>query len=377
MEDSTVSQERNKKILFVDDDSHIHRGLNRLLKQQHVSWSYVFAGSVAEALAIMDEMSVDAVISDIKMPERDGFDLLCHLRNSAEFYDLPIVMLTGLDSPGLKSKALDMGATDLLNKPINPEELMARIRSVLHIKQCQDTIKEQNAHLEHLVRQRTEALEATRLDMIWRLGKAAEFKSEETGDHVIRVGYFSRTLAEGLGLSQEVCEMVFLTSPLHDLGKIGTPDRILQKQGGLDDAEWDIMKTHCRIGQELLSQGGHSGDSAISANGTPIEEVLNRESNPFLQMAADIAGFHHEQWQGGGYPYGVKGEEIPLAARIVAVSDVYDALRSKRCYKSGLLHNDVLGIMRKENGIRFDPAVFGVFERSLAKFTAIHEQYYN
>lgn len=377
MKGSVARQEPKQRILFVDDELLVQRGIKRLLRQKHAPWSCVFAGSVDEALAIMDEMSVDAVISDIKMPGRDGFDLLAHLRNSPEFYDLPIVMLTGLDSPGLKSKALDLGATDLLNKPIKSDELMARIRSVLYIKQCQDTIKEQNAHLEQLVRQRTEALEATRLDMIWRLGKAAEFKSEETGDHVIRVGYFSRTLAEGLGLPREVCEMVFLTSPLHDLGKIGIPDRILQKPGGLDDMEWGIMKTHCHIGQELLTQSGHSGDLAMSANGTPIEEVLNRESNPFLAMAADIAGFHHEQWQGKGYPTGVQGEDIPIAARIVAVSDVYDALRSKRSYKAGLQHDDVLDIMRKENGVRFDPAVFAVFEESLVKFTAIHGEYHD
>jgi len=373
MQGSTTEQ----KVLFVDDDILIHKGIKRLLKQRRVEWGYLFANSVDEALAIMEETPIAAVISDIKMPGRDGFDLLQKLRDSKDFSDIPFVMFTGYGGPGLKNRALDMGATDLLNKPIDSEELMARIRSVLHLKKCQDIIKEQNAHLEQLVLQRTEALEATRLDMIWRLGKAAEFKSEETGDHVIRVGYFSRVLAKGLGLAKEICDMVFLTSPLHDLGKIGIPDRILQKEGGLDGAEWRIMQTHCSIGQELLTQGGHLRDPAMSTTGTPIEEVLNRESNPFLQMAAEIAGFHHEQWRGAGYPGGVKGEAIPLAARIVAVSDVYDALRSTRCYKSGLLHADVLGIMRKDNGIRFDPAVFAVFEKSQAEFTAIHEQYCN
>ena len=303
------SKQAKQNILFVDDETQIHRAINRLLQQQQVNYQYGFAASVDEALAVMEEMEVDAVISDINMPGRDGLDLLSHLRNTSRWQDLPIVMLTGLNDPGLKSKALDLGATDLLNKPINPDELMARIRSVLYIKQCQDKIKEQNAHLEELVRQRTEALEATRLDMIWRLGKAAEFRDKETGNHVIRVGYYSRILAEKLGMSREDQEMIFLTSPLHDLGKIGIPDRILLKASHFNDEEWEIMKTHCTIGQELLAHSLLTREATFSSGGAKIQDVLSRESNPFLEMSAAIAGFHHEQWQGNGYPFGVQGKK--------------------------------------------------------------------
>ncbi|MBV5306294.1 MAG: response regulator [Desulfobulbaceae bacterium] len=362
-------------ILFVEDDPKIHKGISRLFQQHQVPWGYTFASGVDEALAIMDETDMDGVISDIKMPGRDGFDLLAYLRSSARWNDLPVVMLTGLDHPGLKNKALDLGATDLLNKPINPEELMARIRSVLHLKKCLDTIKSQNLYLEQLVCQRTEALEATRLDMIWRLARAAESRSEETGNHVIRVGYYSKILTEELGVPKAFSKMVFLTSPLHDLGKIGISDQILLKKGPLTSAEWDIMKTHCRIGQDLLLQDTHLRDPIHSTNGTLVQDILDQENNPFLQMAAEIAGSHHEQWQGNGYPFGITGEEIPLAARIVSVCDVYDALRSRRSYKSIMKHDDTLTIMRKENGVRFDPVVFDAFERCLSTFVDIHHQY--
>lgn len=369
------AQNRVQEILFVDDDEKIRKGVYRLFRQHQVPWQYEFAEGTDDALAIMRDREVDAVISDIRMPGRDGFDLLTHLRKSDPWTDLPIVMLTGLDNPGLKSKALDLGATDLLNKPVNPDELLARIRSVLQIKRCQDIIKNQNVRLEELVRRRTEVLEATRLDMIWRLAKAAEFRSNETGNHVIRVGYYSKALAEALGLGQERSEMVFLTSPLHDLGKIGIPDNILMKQGVLTTEEFEIMKTHCRIGQDLLSQQLVKPGGTLVSNGMSIGDLLLTESNPFLQMAANIAAYHHEQWQGGGYPYGIAGVDIPLEARIVTISDVYDALRSKRVYKPGINHSGTMEIMRKECGIRFDPHLFAVFERCQEQYNAIHDQY--
>lgn len=364
----------NKTLLFVDDDTNIHKGLHRLFKQQRVSWQYCFASGVNEALDIIDAGDIDAVISDINMPGRDGFDLLTQLRNNSRWQDLPIVMLTGLDSSVLKSKALDLGATDLLSKPINPDDLLARIRSVLYIKDCQDKIKQQNSELEKLVRRRTEALEATRLDMIWRLGKAGEFRSEETGNHVVRVGYYSKRLARQLGWSREEQEMIFLTSPLHDLGKIAIPDRILLKRGKLDAEEWQVMKTHCTVGQELLTHDSILGSPAFDVVESTALKAL-QDDNPFLLMAAEIAGFHHEQWQGNGYPFAVRGEDIPLSARIVTVGDVYDALRSKRSYKPALPHDEALAIMRQENGIRFDPAVFSAFEQCLSDFITIHRQY--
>ena len=370
---STISTKQN--ILFVDDDIKIHKGISRLFTLRQVPWVYSFATGVDEALDLLQETEVDGVVSDIKMPGRDGFDLLSHLRTTSRWRDLPVVMLTGMDNPGLKSKALDMGATDLLNKPINPDELLARIRSVLHIKKCQDTIKQQNVHLDQLVHDRTQMLEATLLDMILRLARASEFRHEETGYHVIRVGYYSKILAEGMGADRHFSETIFLTSPLHDIGKIGIPDKILLKKGPLDRVEWEIMRTHSRIGMDLLSKDSLPSLFSKSTNDLSSLRPLQQTTNPLLRSAAEIAGFHHEHWQGNGYPFGVSKEEIPLAARIVAIADVYDALRSRRTYKLIMKHDDTLTVMRNENGTHFDPDVFDVFERSLSLFMEVQHQY--
>jgi len=362
------------EVLLVDDDIRILKGINRLFQQHQVPWTYSLANGVDEALAILEEREVDAVVSDICMPGRDGFELLAFLRGHHLWNDLPVVMITGMDNPGLKSKALDMGATDLLNKPITSNDLLARIRSVLYIKRCQDTIKMQNLHLEELVSLRTQALEATRLDMIWRLGKAAEFRSNETGNHVVRVGYYSKILAEKLGATKNFTDMLFLTSPLHDLGKIGIPDSVLLKPGNFTAPEWEIMRTHCRLGQELLNTETF-GQNSLGTIACPLNETFQQDRNPFLQMAAEIAGCHHEKWNGEGYPNGIKRAEIPLTARIVTVSDVYDALRSKRTYKPEIAHDEAIGIMRKENTFRFDPDIFSTFEKCLSDFQDIHHQY--
>lgn len=370
-----VSRKKRQEILFVDDDINILNSINRILKQNHVPWIYRFAGGVDEALAILQEREVDAVIADICMPDRDGFELLGFLRSSKMWSDIPVVVLTGMYNPGLKNKALDMGATDLLNKPIIPDDLLARIRSVLQIKHCQDIIKLQNTRLRMLVRQRTKALEATRLDIIWRLGKAAEFRNNETGFHIIRVGYYSKILAENLGMAKEFTKMIFLTSPLHDLGKIGIPDSILLKPGSLDGVEREIMRTHCRIGQDILNPDTFGQKNSFANIDIALNEILYKDRNPFLQMAADIAGNHHEQWNGNGYPNGKKHEEISLPSRIVTICDVYDALRSQRTYKTRIAHDEAVTIMRKENTLRFDPEIFPIFEQSLSDFQDIYAQY--
>lgn len=369
--------DRVQEILFIDDDSRVRRGVDRLFRQSRVPWACTFAASVDEALDILTEREVDAVVSDIRMPGRDGFELLNHIRGNPPWIDLPVVILTGLDNPGLKSKALDLGATDLLSKPVSPDELLARIRSVLHIKRCQDTIKLHNSHLEELVRQRTEMLEATRLDMIWRLARAAEFRSRETGNHVIRVGYSARILAERLGMDRDFTDTLFLTSPLHDLGKIAVPDAILDKPGPLTPEEWRVMQGHCLIGRDLLTARFSAPGHLPAAGRLSLTRILDQESNPFLQMAADIAAGHHEQFNGGGYPGGRKGAEIPLSARIVTVCDIYDALRSPRAYKPAISHEETMAIMRWEDTClnRFDPAIFAVFEQSLDDFQEIHHTY--
>ena len=369
------SPQTPQQILFVDDDPKICSGVQRLFLQNHVPWGCHFVNGAEEAVSVLTQQQIDAVISDIRMPGQDGFSLLSFMRKSDCWKDLPIVMLTGAGDPSLKSRALDLGATDLINKPVNPEELLARIRSVLQLKRYQDIIKQHNSDLEELVHQRTRSLEATRLDMIWRLARAAEFRSIETGNHVIRVAHYSHLLAQELGLDREQVEMVFLTSPLHDIGKIGIPDNILKKQGPLNHDEWRIMQQHCIIGRQLLSEPPSAGDNGVQGFATGDPEDAISEGNPLLKMAAEIAGSHHEQFAGGGYPSGLSGTDIPLAARIVTIADVYDALRNQRSYKARCTQEETLTLMRAENGSRFDPQIFEVFLACADRFAAVHDRY--
>jgi len=364
-----------QELLFVDDDILILNGINRLFRQHKVPWKHTLARGVDDALAVLQHKAVDAVISDISMPVRNGLELLDTLRSSKEWKDLPVVMMTGMNNPELRSKALNLGATDLLYKPILPMDLLARIRSVLHAKRYNDEIKLKNSHLLHLIQKHNETLESTRLEMIWRLARAAEFRSNETGFHIIRVGYYAKFLSESIGMDKAFTERIFLTSPLHDLGKIGIPDSILLKEGRLSESEWEIMKTHCTIGEDLLKSDCFDQDNNLTAMDFSISKNFNKDHNPFLQMGAEIAAGHHEQWNGTGYPYGKKQNEIPLSARIVTICDVYDALRSKRAYKPEMKHDETIALMRNESSCRFDPAIFLAFERSLSDFRDIYHQY--
>ena len=363
---------KNKKnILFVDDEPSIHDGLRRMLRFQRKVWDIHFANGVNEALNIMNRKIIDAVVTDVSMPGKDGFDLLYSIRNGNGTKDTPVVILTGLSDRKLKRKALDMGATDLLNKPADPEELIARITNMVLIKSCQDEIKAHNRALEEKVRERTIDLEAARIDLIWRLGKAAEYRDSDTGNHVVRVGYYSQALAEKLGLNQKFTETIFLTSPLHDVGKIGIPDNILLKPGKLNEKEWVVMKKHCEIGAEILSRDAVRWQHLDSINNKNLVNKIIDSDNYLLRMASTIALNHHEKWNGDGYPNRLSGDKIPVAARIVAISDVYDALFSERPYKKKFPEEKAMSIMRENNRTCFDPEVFDCFERSIGTFQDI------
>ncbi len=349
-------------VVFVDDDVRFLDGLRRMLRFQRDQWDMTFVTSVNEALQWLDQHGANVVVSDVMLAGRNGFDLLCTMMGSTRFKYVPVIMMTGSDERNLKRRALDYGATDLVNKPVDVEELIARIRNALQLKQCQDQLRGQNDLLEHKVLERTKALEASRIDLIWRLGRVAEFRDEQTGNHIMRVGSFCKVLAETLGMPQDFAEMIFLTSPLHDIGKIGIPDSILLVPRAFTPEEWDIMKQHCAIGAEILQQE------------TRIPSPRQSERNPFLEMASSIALGHHEWWDGSGYPQQLSGERIPLEARIVAVADVYDALSSARPYKAAFPEDKVLDIMDKKTGSHFDPTVYQAFRRSLVAFRDISRQ---
>ena len=190
---------------------------------------------------------------------------------------------------------LDLGATDLLNKPVEAEDLLARLRSVLRLKACQDEIKCQNDPLEPNVRERTRQLEAFRLDVIWRLGRASEFRAEDTGNHILRVGYFSRAIAEALGMERDFVDRLFLAAPLHDIGKLGVPDSILLKPGRLTEDEWHIMRQHCEIGAAILQQRSNMGKAFEEQGGQEFSTACGNLENPILETAATIVLSHHEK----------------------------------------------------------------------------------
>jgi len=367
---------RKQRVLFVDDEANFLNGIRRLLRSEARDWDMHFAQGAEEALAATEEFSFDVIVSDVSMPGKSGLELLAELQENPGTANIPVIILTGNAESDLKRRALNLGATDLLNKPVGREDLRARLRSVLKLKRYQDEILNYNALLEERVRERTAELENSRLDIVWRLAKAGEFRDEETGYHVMRVGWSSFAIARHLGLGERESEGILLTSPLHDIGKIGIPDGILLKQGSLTPEERETMQRHCEIGAAILleepkSDGNPLGSRwGLGAMGTTLDM-----DNAFLRMAADIALNHHEKWDGSGYPAGKPGESIPLPARIVSMADVYDALRSERSYKGAYDVDRCIEIIQGMKSTNFDPALVTVFMDTVEELEGIRARY--
>ncbi|MFH0729849.1 MAG: HD domain-containing phosphohydrolase [Pseudomonadota bacterium] len=364
------------KILFVDDEPQFLAVINQMLHAHRQKWEMAFAGSVDEALGKLYGSEFDLIITDVNMPGKSGFDLLNAVCGDGSRPGPPVVVLTGDFDSDLKRKALECGASDLLNKPVNAEELIARVTSTLRIKAYQDEIKRHNETLERKVAERTADLEVSQLNILWRLAKAGEYRDEETGNHTVRVGLFCRTIASALGMPDDFLETIFLTSPLHDIGKIGIPDGILLKKGPLTPAEWKIMRTHCAVGASILSDESKAMPYFIRMNSEKCGQfkTIIHSENPLLGMAAIIAHSHHERWDGSGYPLGLSGEDIPMAARIAAVADVYDALKSVRPYKPAFSDDKALSIIRDETGSHFDPVMVRIFEEKFDDMRAISNE---
>ena len=310
------------------------------------------------------------------MPGMSGLQLLERIKGRPSLRHLPVVIVTGDADKSLKRTALDLDAADLLNKPVDSEDLIARLRSVLRTKRYADELMQSNQLLEQRVQERTAELEASRIDIILRLGKAAEYRDEETGNHVIRVGIYSRIIANTMGMSSAFCDTIFLAAPLHDIGKIGVADSILRKPGKLSDDEWEAMRGHCQIGVSILSDSSRFMNLFTrQASSLVPSEVADLSNNPIIKMATEIAATHHEKWDGSGYPMGVAGEAIPIAGRIVAIADVYDAIRSERPYKKSFTVERSLDIIRDSSGSHFDPDVVDAFLRCYPEIQAIEDEF--
>lgn len=348
-------------VMFVDDEDGFLMSMRRMLTRQRDEWAVMFVTDPAEAIREATEGRIDAILADVKMPGMSGLDMLRSLREREETRDIPVAVLTALEDDGLKRTAVELGASDLLSKPIHPQDLFARIRNMLQLKAQQDELKSLNKTLEERVRQRTAELERARLEVIWRLAKTGEFRDEETGTHVVRVGCYCRLLAEEMGMARSFVEAIFLTSPLHDIGKIGIPDKILLKRGKLNQEEQEVIQSHCRIGLGIL-HGDPLGMKPFLDWRGDGSQPHGDGLDPLLEMACSIALSHHERWDGTGYPEQLAGEEIPLEARIAAIADVYDAVTSERTYKQAYPHPRALEIMQAEaEGNQLDPAAYEAF----------------
>ncbi|MGK7313004.1 MAG: HD domain-containing phosphohydrolase [Candidatus Longimicrobiales bacterium M2_2A_002] len=345
------------RILVIDDEEANIQFLRRVLEPEGYR-GVVSTTDPTEALELARETAPDLVLLDLMMPERDGFEILEGLQElKAPGSFLPVLILTSDHTHGTKRRALAGGAKDFLTKPLSPAEVRLRVRNLLETRSLHLQLKDQNRLLEERVRERTADLERARFETLERLARAAEYRDDQTGEHTRRVGRLAARVAEALGWDEERCEMIFRVAPLHDVGKIGIPDRILLSPGRLSEDEFDVMKTHTTIGAELL------GESEF----------------PLMQMAEEIAFSHHERWDGGGYPQGLAGGTIPLAGHIVSVADTFDALTTARPYKEAWSLDRTLDEIRSESGGKFAPelveALDAVVVRSAREVDASERRY--
>ncbi|MEJ2502005.1 MAG: response regulator [Gemmatimonadota bacterium] len=323
------------RILLVDDEPANTEFLRHVLRPEGYG-EVVAYNEPGAALDRFQEIDPDLIVLDLMMPECDGFEFLQRMRAldpSGEYR--PVLVVTGESSPQAQRRALSLGASDFLTKPLSPADIRIRIHNLLETRFLHRRLSRYNTLLEERVTERTQELEAARLEILDRLARAAEFRDDDTGQHTQRVGRVAARLAEILGEPAESVELIRRAAPLHDIGKIGVPDAILLKPARLTRHERSVMEDHTRIGAHILSGSRF----------------------PLLQLAEEIAYCHHEHWDGGGYPEGLRGTRIPLSGRIVAVADVFDSLTHERPYKEAWSAEDALAEIRSSAGSHLDADV--------------------
>jgi len=355
------------KILLVDDEE-INRNLLKNLCQK-MGYQCLTAANGREALAAASSLDPDLIVMDVLMPEMDGFEATRILKNDPATAHIPVIIVTAASSREERLKGIASGANDFIIKPFDWQELSLRIKNSLSVKEYHDFLKDYSRTLEQQVQERTVKLEKALsqrdqafdkikdgyIDTIFRLTLAAEYKDGHTGNHIRRTSHYAKALALELGLDKEFVDTIYYAMPMHDIGKVGIPDAILLKPGPLTSEEWTVMKGHTTIGGRILT-GSQS---------------------KILELAQQIALTHHERWDGSGYPQQLAGEQIPLAGRIASVVDQYDAIRSRRTYKSGMDHRQTLNILtegdyRSHPG-HFDPGIIEVFRKRHLAFEEIYK----
>ena len=339
-------------ILLVDDEAANIRLMQKILTgagYRNVAATH----DPREVSGLCSETPFDLLVLDLNMPHLDGFQVMEKLRQSLPEKSPAILVLTAQDSRETRIRALESGARDFITKPFDRIELLARVRNLIEVQIAQRCMQTYSQELEKKVQSRTRQLQHTRLQVVRRLGRAAEYRDNETGLHIIRMSNVSAVLGKAAGLSDYECDLLLNASPMHDIGKIGIPDHILLKPGKLDAREWEIMKTHAHIGADILAG----------------------EDSDLMTLAHDIALMHHEKWDGSGYPQGLKQDEIALQGRIVALADVFDALTSERPYKHAWPVDEAVTYIREQSGRHFDPVLVEFFMDALPGIIEIGEQF--
>ena len=318
-------------ILIVDDEPNNLQVLKEILQ---LNYTLIFAKNGERAIQLAKEQQPDLILLDIMMPEMDGYQVCETLKSLPETKNIPVIFVTAMSDIEDESQGFRVGAVDYITKPVSPAIVRARVKTHLSLVSMDKIVE-------------------TRLEIIRRLGRAAEYKDNETGLHVIRMSHYCQALSDAIGLSKEQGELILNASPMHDIGKIGIPDDILLKPGPLDPKEWKIMQTHTTIGAQII--GDH--DSRL------------------LELAKRIAVGHHERWDGKGYPNGIGGTDIPLPCRIVTVCDVFDALTTQRPYKKAWPVEEAISFIRKNKGTMFEPALIDAFLDIMPKILELRSRW--
>lgn len=361
----TLDFTKKPTILVVDDTPANLSLMASLLKgQYHVKVAN--SGEKGLELAGMPPLP-DLILLDIMMPGLSGYDVIKHLRSNPLTRHIPVVFLTAMGSPEDETRGFELGGADYITKPITPTVVLARVRTQLENKAAADFMRDQASYLESEVRQRTAEMGALQDVTILAMASLAETRDSDTGNHIRRTQHYVRALARavqnhprfGYFLTDATIELLYKSAPLHDIGKVGIPDRILLKPGRFTPEEFEIMKTHTTLGRDAIAAA---------------EAQLGKEVG-FLRHAKDIALYHQEKWDGSGYPQGLSGEDIPISARLMAVADVYDALISRRVYKEGMPHEKAVEIIRQGRGSHFDPDLVDAFLSIQTEFVDIARRY--
>lgn len=346
-------------VLVVDDTSDNLSLMSELLKDLY---RIKVANNGEKAIKIVrGDSPPDLILLDIMMPGLSGYDVCRILKEDPQTRDIPIIFLTAMTATEDEKKGLELGAVDFITKPVNPPIVLARVATQLHVKASADFLKDKALYLESEVSKRTQELAAIQDVTILAMASLAETRDNDTGNHIRRTQYYVKLLAEYLKtharfsdfLTEHTILMLFKSAPLHDIGKVGIPDRILLKPGRFEPHEFEIMKTHCKLGRDAIQHA---------------EDQLGLEVD-FLKYAKEIAYGHQEKWDGSGYPEGLAGDAIPISARLMAVADVYDALISRRVYKEGMPHAKAVSIIVEGKGSHFDPDIADAF-------IVLQEQFY-